>query len=364
MSNRIDYLDSVRGIAAMMVVVYHFIGWRWGDYTRYHAASIIFNGSDAVSFFFVLSGMVLSYKYFHSDATLNLPRYTYKRILRLYPAFIVTVLMNYLYIHRQIIIDGQWLVILKDIFLENRKGLWQELVMVRSAHKYYIPGWTLGVEMALSMLMPLFILAGKQQIKILWWLLGISLFLGPYISMFSFHFLLGTLIAYYFPILKKYDFKQSKWFRYRYLLAVLVFLFFSIRHIDRIFPFPKGYHHVANMLKLDFFHFTGLASALILVWIIMHPKIQNILVKPLWLFLGKISYSVYLVHWLFIIVIMDHWDKLIAIFPSEETGFIALLLILIGVTILSATALYYWVEKPWIAIARRSKRFKKSNNVF
>jgi peptidoglycan/LPS O-acetylase OafA/YrhL len=30
-SNRIDYLDSVRGIAAMMVVVYHYIGWRWAD---------------------------------------------------------------------------------------------------------------------------------------------------------------------------------------------------------------------------------------------------------------------------------------------------------------------------------------------
>lgn len=356
---RIDYLDSVRGIAAMMVVIYHFIGWRWGDYTKYHAASIVFNGSDAVSFFFVLSGLVLSYKYFHSDAEVNLPRYTYKRILRLYPAFIVTILINYFYWNRGMIMDGQILAIMKDMFLENRKGLWQELVMVRNAHKYYIPGWTMGVEMALSLLMPLFIFIGRNKIKMIWWFLFISLVMGSYISMFVFHFLLGTLIAYYFPKIRDFDFKASKWYAFRIPISVLVIILYSVRHLDRMFPFPTGYHHVANMLKIDFFHFTGFASAIILLFIINSPRLQKILeIKPL-MFLGKISYSVYLMHWFFVVYIMDHWDKLISMFPTFEIGFLCLLAITVLCTLVSASGLYYLVEEPFIKIARKSKRFLK-----
>ena len=56
---RLEYLDSVRGIAALMVVFYHFIGWKWAEEPAFHLSSMIFNGSDAVSFFFVLSGLVL-----------------------------------------------------------------------------------------------------------------------------------------------------------------------------------------------------------------------------------------------------------------------------------------------------------------
>lgn len=356
---RIEYLDSIRGIAAFMVVIYHFIGWRWGDYTTYHAASIVFNGSDAVSFFFVLSGLVLSYKYFHTDAELNLPRYTYKRILRLYPAFIVTILINYFYWNRGMIMDGQWLGIMKDMFLENRKGLWQELVMVRNAHKYYIPGWTMGVEMALSLLMPLFIYIGKHRIKMIWWFLFISLVMGNYMSGFVFHFILGTLIAYYYPQIRDYNWKKSKWFKFRYLIYLGVLLLFSIRHIDRIVTFPVGYHHVANMLKIDFFHFTGFASACILLWVILNKRVQKMLVGPVLLFLGKISYSIYLMHWIFVVYIMDNWDSLMSNFDNWYIGFSVLLGVHVIGTLITATIMYYLVEKPFINIARKSKRFLK-----
>ncbi|MGB1217754.1 MAG: acyltransferase family protein [Saprospiraceae bacterium] len=96
-------MDSVRGIAALMVVFYHFIGWHWGERVEYHLASIVFNGSDAVSFFFVLSGFVLSFKYFQRGGELNIKKYTFNRVLRLYPAFIVAVLMNFFYWYRGLI---------------------------------------------------------------------------------------------------------------------------------------------------------------------------------------------------------------------------------------------------------------------
>ena len=74
-NSRIEYLDSIRGIAAMMVVVYHFIGWRWAERTMFHVSSMFFNGADAVSFFFVLSGFVLSFKYLQSDKKIQKANY-------------------------------------------------------------------------------------------------------------------------------------------------------------------------------------------------------------------------------------------------------------------------------------------------
>ena len=360
---RLEYLDAVRGIAAMMVVIYHFIGWRWGDYTKYHVASLIFNGSDAVSFFFVLSGFVLSYKYFHSDAKLNLARFTYKRILRLYPAFIIVIIINFLYWNRGVIMDGQILGVLKDIFLFDNKDLLLEFTMVRNVHKYYIPGWTLGVEMALSLLMPFLILAGRKSIKILWWFLPICLLLGSYISMFMMHFVLGTLLAYYYNEAKSFSWKNWKFKKWNIVILIFTFLFFSIRHFDRMFPFPRGYQDVADLLKLDFFHFTGIASAVILLWIISNKTAQNLLQVGVLKYLGKISYSVYLMHWVFVVFVMDYWDQLIIKFPNFYVGFGVLLAGVVLATLLSASALYHFVEKPFINIARKSKRFTKERYV-
>jgi peptidoglycan/LPS O-acetylase OafA/YrhL len=63
-THRLHYLDALRGIASLMVVVYHFIGWRWENNPEFHWGAMLFNGSDAVSFFFVLSGLGLAFPYF------------------------------------------------------------------------------------------------------------------------------------------------------------------------------------------------------------------------------------------------------------------------------------------------------------
>jgi len=279
---RLDYLDSVRGIAAMMVVVYHFIGWRWPDYTKYHVASMAFNGADAVSFFFVLSGFVLSYKYFRSDRDIKMGNYIYRRVLRLYPAFIFTVLINYLYWNRASLMAGDYLPILKDALWHNGQQLWQELAMVRLTHKFYIPGWTLGVEMALSLLVPLMVYAARQNIKMIWWLIPI---------------------------------------------------------------------------QIDMFHYTGIASALILLYIINSEKAQKFLTNGLWLFLGKISYSVYLAHWMMVVYVMENWDQLMAYFSNYYVGFGVLLVAVILSTVLLATFMYYCIEKPFINLARKYQLF-------
>lgn len=357
-NNRIEYLDSIRGIAAMMVVIYHFIGWKWPDYTSYHVASMIFNGADAVSFFFVLSGFVLSYKYLHDDRSMQTLNYLYKRVLRLYPAYIVTVIFNYLYWNRALLLDFQVATVLQDMFIDNSQKLWQELVMVKLNHKFYIPGWTLAVEMVFSLLMPILIWIARKNIKLIWLLIPFTLVVGGHhLSMFTMHFALGILLAYYYPYIKKYNYRNSKWFNWRYVIATVVFILFSIRHIRRIFPFGDDYDRVAKMIHLDMFHYTGIGSALILLWIINQPKIQKKLTSKAFLFIGKISYSIYLCHWLAVVFAMNNWDTFMTYFNNYYIGFTCILLFVIAITLFAASIMYYLVEEPFIKLSRKYKLF-------
>lgn len=350
---RIDYLDSVRGIAAMMVVVYHFMGGKWSYKPIFHVASMVFNGSDAVSFFFVLSGFVLSFKYFQSTSEIDIRKYIITRAFRIYPAFIFTVLLNFLYVNRQSLnVD-----LLKEMFYYNSQELWQELALVRNVHKFYLPGWTLGIEMALSLLMPLLIAAARKDIKYVAWLLPISIFMGAgYISPFIFHFCLGMVLAYFYQQIRELNFREHKLYPYRFLLFGTVFLMFSIRHIDRLYPFGETFNKYSKLYNIDLFHVTGLASFLILGWIINNNAAQKVLsAKPL-IFLGKISYSLYLMHWMITAFVMDYWDAFNHVLGSWKVTFLVMFPATVLASVLAATLVYNFIEKPFIKVCNSLTR--------
>lgn len=84
---RFDSLDSLRGIFAIMVVLYH-LRWVGGmKDIEFIAHSRIF-----VDFFFVLSGFVLSYK-FSKSHSIQFKDFLTNRFKRIYPLHIVTLLV-------------------------------------------------------------------------------------------------------------------------------------------------------------------------------------------------------------------------------------------------------------------------------
>ncbi|MGB1217752.1 MAG: acyltransferase family protein, partial [Saprospiraceae bacterium] len=82
---------------------------------------------------------------------------------------------------------------------------------------------------------------------------------------------------------------------------------------------------MAESLKLGMFHYTGIASFLILLWIINSKNIKKGLDNSVLRFLGKISYGVYLMHWLLVVYVMEHWVQLISNFGNWYVGFGVLL---------------------------------------
>ena len=52
-----EILDGLRGIAALAVVIFHFMEWVFSDFSQ----NFIAHGFLAVNFFFCLSGFVIGY---------------------------------------------------------------------------------------------------------------------------------------------------------------------------------------------------------------------------------------------------------------------------------------------------------------
>ncbi|WP_456313140.1 acyltransferase family protein [Pseudomonas shirazensis] len=76
-----EILDGLRGIAALAVVVFHFMEWVYIDPSQ----NFIGHGFLAVDFFFCLSGFVIGYAYDDRIAKMGIRNFFISRIIRLHP---------------------------------------------------------------------------------------------------------------------------------------------------------------------------------------------------------------------------------------------------------------------------------------
>lgn len=79
-------LDGLRGVAAIMVVIFHFFETFSGGN---HLQQIINHGYLAVDFFFVLSGFVIGYAYDDRWNTMSIGGFFKRRLIRLHPMIII-----------------------------------------------------------------------------------------------------------------------------------------------------------------------------------------------------------------------------------------------------------------------------------
>jgi peptidoglycan/LPS O-acetylase OafA/YrhL len=76
-----EILDGLRGIAAIAVVIFHFMEFIYPDYRD----NFIAHGYLAVDFFFCLSGFVIAYAYDHRIEKLGVIPFLKLRLIRLHP---------------------------------------------------------------------------------------------------------------------------------------------------------------------------------------------------------------------------------------------------------------------------------------
>lgn len=337
-TNRLAYLDSMRGWAAFTVVIFHTNVWL--DFSKdthfnsswpTHVLNIFFNGHNAVAFFFVLSGFVLAYKYAQNrKRTFSYAEFMTKRAFRIYPAFWLVLILTALYTGFDF----------EDFFR-------QMLLLEKGFHKLIPPAWSLAIEMRYSLIFPFLLIIAFRNLKLLFVLCGLLFLLFDF-DIFVVHFCLGITLALNYEKIIKIKLSKGQ----RYLLFLLGLFLCSYEQIHfLIIP-----HEDFKATKTQTGFFLGaLGCAIWMVLAMSAPKFQKrISLKPL-LKLGDISYGLYVGHRLILVNIMEpHFEKAVSFFGSFYIAH-ALYRVTLAVTLslLFAFLLYEFVEKPFIKMGRK-----------
>lgn len=352
-SQRIDYLDAVRGLAAFSVLMFHVIGSRWG---HLNWALWFFNGGAAVAMFFVISGFVLSFRFFQSGTAMDAAaykRFMVGRVFRIYPAFLVMLVVYYVRQHWSEQSVAFWV----ETFTGNPHRFWQEALLLRQEHGLFFPDWTLAYEVGISFFVPFMMILARHDGRLFRYLLLAIFIVGSHIIQVNFVvFGFGILLAAHFEAIKTFNDRSRWWFRYRWWLFPAVFFLFNFWHfISVISPAgPTFWYFTKNFVLLEGILVSGAAAAVMLLFVIRSRSIQRVLATAPFQFLGKISYGLYLAHWLVIAILQANGDVLVSRFGQNGWPFFAAYA---GLTILGSTAialvLYYAVELPFIRVGKK-----------
>jgi peptidoglycan/LPS O-acetylase OafA/YrhL len=360
MDNQIRSLTSLRGIAALIIVIHHFAYYALPQLgVVFSAYSYFFkNGYLCVDLFFILSGFIMTHVYLDrfsmGVSKSNYWQYLRARFARIYPLHLFTLLV---------------LVGLKssELFLSNPNAftgkfnltaLFANVLMLQAfalncpplfwCDTYWNePAWSISVEFVIYSIFPfsLFaILKNKPKTDTLLYIITLiaSLLLIiftrnnldniigiPSIARCGLECLLGVITY------KIYRRQQAQKFLNTNLLTIIATVWIALIM-----------HNWSEELR-GFHDWAILPAFSLLILSISHQsnslgmKTMN---SPLLLYLGTISYSVYMVHWVLIAIVKAFWFGIEQ--DLTKTQSILALGLFIPIVILTASLTYRFVEVP------------------
>lgn len=309
-THRFKSLDSIRGLAALAVLFGHISGmfiWpeKWIKWMKWPLLNMAFDGRSAVTMFFVLSGFVLAYPYVSgAGARLNVPLFYARRIIRIWlPWFCAFVLA---------LICRCWLF---QPFATHPPAncsywqlpvRWQEVLLQCVFLFHNGPGqilpqdWSLGIELIGSALIPLLVILAWKPLHWLWLsLLAAVLFVivpqESYFNSGSFYtsFILGVLLARHHGALIA-KMKQLK-FHHRLFVLLAGVALYQARRIEDHFGYNEA---MADQVA---WVICSIGCVFIIAASLSSRRIDAFLITRPVLWVGHISYSIYLLQSMVII---------------------------------------------------------------
>ncbi|WP_176520593.1 acyltransferase family protein [Bacillus thuringiensis] len=388
MSKRYTELDSIRGLASLSVLFHHcllcfniFLAAHFHNDSKNEFVNIISNsplhifwaGHESVILFFILSGFVLSLPYINNKKQ-HYPTYIIKRIIRIYFPYIIT-----------IFISGLFFTIL------NPKGNYSELsdwfnqmwsnpitpftiisyllMLGFDTHNLNTVSWSLVHEMRISFFFPLIMILitrFKRNITLLFGLIGIYClwitfsFLGWHISnskiafliislsntfYYTSFFIAGAVLAKYkeFLILKL----KSLTFYFKLMILLIALLLYTIEWNIPGLGILKYTSTKIQLLGINLVidWFITIGVLILFIFALSSTKFKNLLKMRFLLHIGKISYSLYLIHPIIL---------LLFIYLIRDTLPLSSILVFVPIiSVLVAHLMYKFIENPSILLGKK-----------
>lgn len=316
-------MDSLRGIAALAVVFYHIAMYFKLDVKGYSVFDEIFlHGNLGVQLFFIISGFVI---YMSMQKHPDPKAFLISRFSRLYPTYWTCVILTFVVIS----ITPYWTVPVTFSDMLINLTMFQHWFKVRDVDGVY---WTLAIELCFYM-MVLLILIFKKIEKIEWFgLAWLLLMLAIYFI--AIYMPAARGLYYWIPLLKNGT------------LFFAGILFYLMRTQGQT---PQRFFYLVICLGIHFIINPIMESVVVttyflIFFLFIQNKMSFLVNKPL-LFLGNISYALYLINQEVGYQVLNATETLGLTVP-----FLRIVFSLSVIIVLSAGITFY-IEKPvmkWI----------------
>lgn len=333
-------IQILRGLAVFVVVIYHI------------SPSIMPAGFFGVDIFFVISGFLMCSLYKPNSAGKLISDFYFRRFTRIIPAYIATIticliLGSYIFVPYEfsVLVEQSIAAVMgiPNILLWSGESYFDEFAFRPLLHL-----WSLGVEIQFYLIVPIIYLIISRSRNLFLFLIVGSFFSCILVASISsktaffmlpfrvWEFLIGFAVAYYFTDsgnVRKYKFSRYGFF------SIIILSFLSV------IPVSVGPHPGISALII-----CTLTS--IVLFFGLPDKFENSSVGKFLEYLGRYSYSLYLVHFPLLIFMYHNPFGGEAINASLDLHFLFTLILIISSTLL----LYHLVEnKNWRVIFKTNK---------
>ena len=343
----IPELQSIRGIAAVVVLLHH-ASFLFATTPKFRYWSEVgLNAHAAVMLFFVLSGYVLS-------RSLSGPEFTAGRIgefylargFRIYPALWIACGLGVLYLAflnfavPTLHVSSWYLGFFRTF--PSPEQIVANLTLGKASSTIVPPSWSIFVEMLGSLVLPAFVIANRRGLGLV--ALAATIVLAVVAAnngrmealTYLPSFCIGSLAFRY----------QDRLQPYFANLPMLIVCFVGVQFFRRLSPawrFEMSYVALTPTLIESFF------AAGIVLSVATRP-VHSLRNRAL-IWLGDISYSLYLVHF----ALMSALAKVIGTIDAPVDALAAALMVAtFASAVFVAWGCYVFVERPGIAIGKRA----------
>jgi len=341
--DKIKYLEGLRGLSILVVVVHHFACGFYpalvlGSYAQPHhpwemtvyrtPLNIFLSGHYAACIFFVISGYVLSYKFFRYADAAPVVSSAVRRYFRLMVPTLASVFIAYLFLkaglfYNQSIVASTWSTMwlakcwnFEPDFLEMLSQGLVDIYIKPDSYSYNYNLWMIFYIFSGSFFVYSFLLlfGSLKKRGFVYAALVLMLYNTYFLS-----FVLGILLCDLSANYKDKITAGTSQKKIIYALIVLFALFLGSYPVAEIKDTLYESITPPNM-EYIFYHITG--AFLLLLTLGSFSTITKFLSGRTMLFLGKISFSMYLIHLIIICSFSSLLFRTLLPYVSYDTGFV------------------------------------------